>query len=125
MAIPVCKENLASENAMTRMGCVYILGRIGDSQVVPSLIPLLKDDVKFVRYEAASQIGTLGSRAGYGVLVEGLADENISYRFKCFEALQQLTGRTFDYSHNASVDRRKVAVAKWQAWLKKIESEEL
>lgn len=124
-AIPICVENLHHENPMTRMGCVYVLGRIGNPQVVPKLVPLLEDDVKFVRYEAASQLGNLGSRQGYGVLVAGLESNNISYRYKCFEALQHLTGHTFDYSHNASPERRQVSVEKWKAWLKKIEAEEL
>jgi HEAT repeat protein len=124
-ALPICLENLENENAMTRMGCVYVLGRIGNPQVVPQMEKLLADDAKFVRYEAASQLGNLGSRSGYTVLVDGLSDDNIRYRYKCFEALQQLTGRTFDYSHNASPEARKVSVEKWQAWLKQIESEEM
>ncbi len=125
MAIPVCLEGIKDENAMTRMGCTYVLGRIGNVQVVPDLEKLLADKVTFVRYEAASQLGTLGSRAGYGVLVKGLSDANIRYRFKCFEALNALTGRTFDYSHNASSERRQVSVERWNAWLEQVESEEL
>jgi hypothetical protein len=58
------------------------------------------------------------------VLVHGLGDESIEYRFKCFEALQELTGQTFGYSHNAAPEVRKVAVDKWQAWLERVESEE-
>ena len=124
-AIPVCVDGLKDENAMTRMGCAYVLGRIGNTQVVPQLVEALDDEVAFVRYEVASQLGTLGSRAGYRVLVSGLSDGNIRYRFKCFEALNQMTGRTFDYSHNASPERREVSVEKWNAWLEQIESEEL
>ena len=124
-AIPVCLDGLKDENAMTRMGCAYVLGRIGNTQAVPELIAALDDDVGFVRYEVASQLGTLGSRAGYSVLVAGLSDNNIRYRYKCYEALNQLTGRTFDYSHNAPAERRAVAVEKWSAWLEQIESEEL
>ena len=125
MAIPVCLEGIKDENAMTRMGCTYVLGRIGNVQVIPDLEKMLADKVAFVRYEAASQLGTLGSRAGYGVLVTGLSDTNIRYRFKCFEALHAITGRTFDYSHNASAERRSVSVEKWNAWLEQVESEDL
>jgi HEAT repeat protein len=124
-ALEICTENLGNENAMTRMGCVYVLGRIGNPQSVPDMEKLLVDEAKFVRYEAASQLGNLGSRSGYTVLVDGLSDDNIRYRYKCFEALQQLTGRTFDYSHNASPESRKVSVEKWAVWLKQIESEEM
>jgi HEAT repeat protein len=124
-AIPVCIEGLKSDDAMTRMGCAWVLGRVGDTRVVPALEERLADDAAFVRYEVASQLGNLGSRSGYPVLVEGLSDERIEYRFKCFEALQELTGQTFGYSHNAAPEVRKVAVEKWAAWLERVESEEL
>ena len=124
MAIPVCTKGLKDENAMTRMGCAYVLGRVGNVQVIPALEKNLDDKVGFVRYEVASQLGNLGSRSGYSVLVKGLSDDNIRYRFKCFEALRALTGRTFDYSHNSSAERRKVSVEKWNAWLERVESEE-
>ena len=125
MALPVCLEGLKDENAMTRMGCAYALGRIGSTQAIPALERALNDKVHFVRYEIASQLGVLGSRAGYGVLVKGLSDDNIRYRFKCFEALHAITGRTFDYSHNASPERRSVSLEKWNAWLEQVESEDL
>lgn len=125
MALPVCLEGLEDENAMTRMGCAYALGRIGSTQAIPALERALNDKVHFVRYEVASQLGVLGSRAGYGVLVKGLSDDNIRYRFKCFEALHAITGRTFDYSHNASPERRSVSLEKWNAWLEQVESEDL
>ena len=125
IAIPVCVKGLKDENAMTRMGCAYVLGRIGSIEAIPALEQVLDDKVHFVRYEVASQLGVLGSRAGYGVLVKGLSDDNIRYRFKCFEALHAITGRTFDYSHNASAERRSVSVEKWNAWLEQVESEDL
>jgi HEAT repeat protein len=124
MAVPLCVEGLESDDAMTRMGCAYVLGRIGDRVAIPELEKLLDDPVPFVRYEAASQLGTLGSRAGYGVLVKGLEDDRVEYRYKCYEALHALTGQSFDYSHNADPERRKVAVGRWQVWLKRVESEE-
>jgi HEAT repeat protein len=110
---------------MTRMGCAWVLGRISDTRTIPALEVLLEDDVDFVRYEAASQLGNMGSRAGYGVLVQGLEHERVEYRYKCFEALRDLTGHTFDYSHNGAPEERAEAVTKWQAWLELLESEEL
>lgn len=123
-AIPICVEGLQSEDAMTRMGCCWVLGRVGDTRAIPHLESALDDEVAFVRYEAASQLGSLGARSGYSVLVSGLSDERIEYRWKCFEALQELTGHDFGYSHNAGPEVRQVAVEKWQAWLDRIESEE-
>ena len=52
-AIPICVEGLKNEDAMTRMGCAYVLGRIGDTRTVPELEVSLTDQVDFVRYEAA------------------------------------------------------------------------
>jgi HEAT repeat protein len=124
MALPVCTEGLKSDDAMTRMGCSYVLGRIGDPKAVPDLQEMLRDDVSFVRYEAASQLGNLGSRSGYSVLVKGLEDDRIEYRYKCYEALHDLTGHSFDFSHNASPERRQVSVEKWKEWLERVESED-
>ena len=124
MALPVCTKGLSSDDAMTRMGCAYALGRIGDPGSIEPLQGLLSDEVDFVRYEAASQLGNLGSRAGYPVLVQGLGDNRVEFRYKCFEALHALTGHTFDYSHNAAPERRQVSVEKWQLWLKRIETED-
>ena len=125
VAMPVCYEGLKSEDAMTRMGCAWVLGRIGDTRAVPNLEALLGDEVDFVRYEAASQLGTLGARSGYSVLVDGLAHERVEYRYKCFEALKELTGQDFGYGHNASPEARNAAVKRWQEWLAGLESEEL
>ena len=124
-AISVCIEGLKSEDAMTRMGCAYVLGRIGDSRTVPELETTLTDQVDFVRFEAASQLGNMGSKSGYNVLVEGLESERVEYRFKCYEALRELTGHTFGYVHNAPDEERAEAVAKWKAWLELVNSENM
>jgi HEAT repeat protein len=124
-AVPFCIEGLKNEDAMTRMGCVYVLGRIGDTRTVPNLEETLKDPVDYVRYEAASQLGNMGSKAGYSVLVEGLESERVEYRYKCFEALRELTGHTFGYVHNGPEEERAEAVTKWKAWLETINSENM
>jgi len=124
-AVPICLEGLKSDDAMTRMGCVYVLGRIGDTRIVPNLEGVLTDQVDFVRYEAASQLGNMGSKAGYAVLVEGLDSERVEYRYKCFEALRELTGHTFGYVHNAPAEERAEATAKWKAWLELVNSEKM
>jgi HEAT repeat protein len=124
-AVPICVEGLKSDDAMTRMGCAYVLGRIGDTRTVAELETTLGDPVDYVRYEAASQLGNMGSKAGYSVLVEGLENEKVEYRYKCFEALRDLSGHTFGYVHNAPDEERAEAVAKWKAWLEQINSENM
>jgi len=123
-AVQPCLDGLKSQDAMTRMGCAWVLGRVGDARTIPALTDALGDEVAFVRYEVASQLGNMGSKAGYPVLVQGLSDERVEYRYKCFEALRELTGQEFGYSHNASPEVRKVAVEQWDAWLTRLNSEE-
>lgn len=124
-AVPYCVEGLKSDDAMTRMGCAYVLGRIGDTRTVPELEATLQDPVDYVRYEAASQLGTMGCKTGYGVLVEGLESDRVEYRFKCFEALRELSGHTFGYVHNAPQEERAEAVKKWKGWLELVNSENM
>jgi len=124
-AVPVVLEGLKDADPMTRMGCAYVLGRIGNTETVPYLLPVLRDEVAFVRYEAASSLGSMGSRAGYPVLVAGLSDERIQYRFKCIEALEDFTGQDFGYQHNGAPEARAVAVKQWEAWLARVQSEEV
>jgi HEAT repeat protein len=125
VAVPFAIEGLKSEDPMTRMGCSWVLGRIGHTGAIPALEEALEDPVPFVRYEVASQLGNLGAKSGYRVLVAGLSDERVEMRFKCFEALQELTGNTFGYSHTADAEVRKVAVEQWESWLTRFETEEL
>jgi HEAT repeat protein len=125
LAIPLCLEGLKNEDAMTRMGCIWVLGRVKDTRVVVDVENMLDDEVDFVRYEAASQLGNLGSRKGYRTLVEGLSHERVEYRYKCFEALRGLTGHSYGYSHNAAPEIRAAAVEKWADWLQKVESEDV
>jgi len=125
MAIPQLVAGLQSPDASTRMGCAYVLGRIGNTKVIPDLLPLLQDESAIVRYEAAYRLGTLGSREGYGVLVDGLEDDNIRNRYNCFRGLQELTNRDFGYSHNASPELRRAAVARWREWLAQIQAEKM
>ena len=124
-AIPYCLDGLKSEEPMTRMGCAWVLGRVGDTRTMLALENTLGDDVDFVRYEAAASLGGMGSKAGYPVLVRGLEDERVDFRFRCFEALKNFTGHDFGYEFNAAPEAREVSLQKWDAWLERVESEEL
>ncbi len=125
LAINACIEGLESPDAMTRMGCAYALGRIGDTRTVPDLEQVLQDEVPFVRFEAASALGGMGSRSGYAVLVGGLDNGRVEFRYKCIEALQGFTNHTFGYRHDASPEERGQAIDRWREWLDRLEAEEL
>ena len=93
---------------------------------IDDIVPASAGRTRLARWrEAASQLGNMGSKAGYGVLVEGLESERVEYRFKCYEALRELTGHTFGYVHNAPDEERAEAVAKWKAWLELVNSENM
>ena len=124
-AIPTCLKNINDEEPMTRMGCVWVLGRVGDIRTIPHIEPLLTDEVDYVRYEAASALGVMGARQGYPVLVRGLSSDRIDFRFRCISALKDFTGRDFGYKHNESPEVREVSVEAWESWLDRMQSEEL
>ena len=124
-AIPTCLRNIDDEQPMVRMGCVWVLGRVGDIRTIPYIEPYLKDEVEFVRYEAASSLGAMGDRQGYSILVQGLSSVRIDFRFRCIAALKDFTGRDFGYKHNEAPEVRKVSVRRWEVWLDRMQSEEL
>ena len=59
------------------------------------------------------------------VVLHHFPGAQVEYRFKCFEALRDLSGQTFGYVHNAPDEERAEAVAKWKAWLESINSENM
>ncbi len=89
----------------------------GDRRNIPHMQPLLRDDARGVRYQAAASLVELGDSSGFAVLVEGLADGEIRYRYKCFQSLRAVTGQDFGYRHDADPQERRVAVTRWMDWL--------
>jgi hypothetical protein len=51
-------------------------------------------------------------------LVVQLNNDDPAVRFYAIQALQRITGKTFDYVYYDEVDARKPAIARWQQWLK-------
>lgn len=52
-------------------------------------------------------------------LVVQLNNDDPAIRFYAFEALQRITGETFDYRFFDDVDHRRPAIERWKRWLKK------
>jgi HEAT repeat protein len=124
-AIPPCLKGLKSEEPMVRMGCIWVLGRVGDRRVIPELTKALADDVDYVRYESAAALGAMGSKAGYAVLVSGLENERVDFRYRCIEALKEFTGQDQGFSHNGSAAERADGVQRWNAWLDRVGTENM
>jgi hypothetical protein len=51
-------------------------------------------------------------------LVVQLNNDDPAVRFYAIQALQRITGQTFDYVYYDEADARKPAIARWQQWLK-------
>jgi hypothetical protein len=117
-AIPYLLDGLRHPSALTRGSCAYVLGLIRDLRTIPDLERVArKDDVAGVRYEAAASLVALGDNAGWRTLIEGLRDEDIRLRFKCYEMLHAVTKLDFGYAHDAAPEEREAAVKRWEAWL--------
>lgn len=69
-AIPQILLFLESEQADLRKVAVYVLGVMGDSENIDDIKPLLKDEARDVRWNAALALARLGSDAGYDVLLK-------------------------------------------------------
>jgi len=80
---------LRSHDWIVRMHAAKALGRIGDPQAVPALMPLLQDKVKAVREEASSALAAIGS-AAVSALLLALQHEEWLVRLHAVEALGKL-----------------------------------
>ena len=116
-AMPAIREGARSDDWLTRSSVAWVMGATADRRYIPDLNRLLGDRVKGVRYEAAAALIELGDNAGFPILVDGLSDDEVRVRYKCFESLRRATGRDFGYQHDGSEEVRDAAVARWKDWL--------
>jgi HEAT repeat protein len=65
-------QSLIHENEWVRMFMAEALGTIGDENVVPHLVPLLKDDDQMVRFIVAEALGNIGSKDAITPLETGM-----------------------------------------------------
>ncbi|HTL48378.1 MAG TPA: HEAT repeat domain-containing protein [Verrucomicrobiae bacterium] len=61
---------LASPQEDLKKMASYVLGALGDPQSVPALLPLVDDESRDVRWNAALALARLGNDAGYAELVK-------------------------------------------------------
>jgi hypothetical protein len=95
------------------------LGATRDSRLVDHLRALDWPEVlpEQVRFERARAFLRLGDWSEVGVLVDGLADDELWTRAWCFRALQESTNRTFDFDPKASEEERRAGVERWRDWV--------
>ena len=82
-------QALGSRDWIVRMHAAKGLGRIGDPETVPALMPLLQDKVKAVREEASSALAAIGVAAMAG-LIDALQHDDWLVRLHAVEALGKL-----------------------------------
>lgn len=80
---------LGSHDWIVRMHAAKALGRIGDSEAVAALMPLLQDKVKAVREEASGALAAIGG-AAVTALVHALQHDDWLVRLHAVEALGKL-----------------------------------
>jgi HEAT repeat protein len=119
-AVPFIIDGLQNKAARIRASCAWILGVLRDRRTIEPLQGCLDDEAPVVRYEAATSLGIMGVRDAYPVLIEGLKDPEIRYRYKAHEALQMLTKQSFGYKHDDAPEVRAQAVARWESWYRRM-----
>jgi len=113
-------EKLASENSTERWEAVDALGETRDPEVVPHLVPALRDKDLFVRMNAARKLEDLGSPKAIAGLIEALDDADSVMREAVYHALVTLTGRDFPFDpQDEDAAERAKRVKVWQDWWKK------
>ena len=93
-ALPVLRSQLMNRDPNKRRSVVYALGQIGDSLVIPDLIPLLKDEDREVRWSVTRILGQIGGSSMISDLKTLLKDEDAGMRGSVIDVL----GETRDSS---------------------------
>lgn len=108
---------LENEDAKVRSSSAWVLGRLMDRRVIPQLRPLVNDENRSVRFEAARSLMVMGDLEHATLLIEGLDSDRIPVRYNCHMALRDSTGRDFQYDHlEEEPAERRLAVLRWREW---------
>ena len=89
-AIPCLLGELTCNDHDVRKFVLDILGAIGDSTVVDSMLPALHDEDRNVRAAAAENLGKLRDSSAIPALLEALGEDDLLLRFTILEALGEI-----------------------------------
>jgi HEAT repeat protein len=116
--------DLTSANAGVRWEAVDGLGQARDPQVIPALLPMLKDPDVFVRMATARVLGDLKAQSAMSGLLDALEDSEDAVREAAFVAMRSIVGNKelkFDpLAPEAERAKRLKALREW--WKKEEES---
>lgn len=83
----ICKWNLGGDKISARIQVLLILGKIGDTRAIDSLIELLNDKEFMIRHRAVKALGNLGDARAVDALIKLLNDKELIIRRSAVEAL--------------------------------------
>lgn len=112
--------DLQSQVNTLRWSAVDSLGASKDLEVVPHVVPMLKDADVFVRMAAARVLGDLGAKSAVGPLIDALEDGETAVREAAFVALRTITGKDLKFDPLATSEAERARRIKaWRDWWKK------
>ena len=83
-------QSLVHDNEWVRMFMAEALGTIGDENVVPHLLPLLKDEDQMVRFIVAEALGNIRAKEAVCHLEQICEFDNCFVRIAAEEALEKI-----------------------------------
>ncbi|HKE02121.1 MAG TPA: HEAT repeat domain-containing protein [Planctomycetota bacterium] len=110
-------EGLKSSEAEKRWDAVGELARPPfNKDVIPYLLPMLKDPDDFVRHHAAEALGDLDARAAIPALIDSLSDPQQFVREMVNTQLRRITRQTFKFDPSGKKDDRDRQQRQWRTW---------
>ena len=99
----VYRRAARDQSPMVRRACIRALSQRNDSDTLNLLREILKNDpAGMIRTEAAVHIGNYPTRKSIEALIQALADDDdFGVRYRAKESLKRITGRDFEYNHQA------------------------
>lgn len=123
-AYPALFEALEDEAPKVRCAAISVLASRRDRRVIDRISDLRDDDNERVRLEAARALVLLGDWTALDPLVDGLEHESLYVRASCHRFLKDQTRMDFGFVPGAKIGERREAVARWRAWLERIQTRE-
>ncbi len=110
---------LLDGDAGTRFEAVDELLQSGDERVFDSILPLAQDPDPFVRRLVLE--GLAGDREIDAVetLIQALGDDESLVRYTAIASLKKLTGQSFPFDAEGSIDQRASMQKRWGQWWSK------
>ena len=127
-AYPKLLELAADPREDVAIAALAAIGATRDSRLVPHLEKIVihdGPDAVDLRLERARTLLRLGDWGAAPTLIAGLSDERMFTRALCSQALNEATKENFGFDPKAEPEKNAEAIAKWQAWWKERNSDEM